>query len=86
MTEVMADIAKIEALFSELLTAAGPILSQSKYIREFIDVGEYGLALETAVDIFVEERKKPSSDVVSIIERLAQAMSMEPRFLTKRLP
>jgi hypothetical protein len=83
----MADFDEIEALFAKLLAVADRVLSQSEQteVRKFIDVGEYGLALETAVDIFVEEGKKPSADVVSLIEQLAKAMSMEPGVLTKRL-
>jgi hypothetical protein len=81
----MADFDKIEALFAELLLAAGPVLSQSKHIREFIDVGEYGLALETAVDIFAEEGKTAPAEVVSLIEQLAAAMSMDSAILIKRL-
>jgi hypothetical protein len=83
----MADFDKIEALFSKLLDASGGMLSEREQaeIHRFIDAGEYGLALETAVDIFVEEKKKPSAEVVSLIEQLAKSMRIEPGFLTKRL-
>lgn len=70
----------IESLFSELAIAAGSELSESERaeIQSFIDVGEYGVALETAVDIYAEEKKTPSAEVVTLIEKLALAMSMEP--------
>ena len=75
---------EIETLFANLLATAGHVLSESEVaeIRSFIDVGEYGVALETAVDIFVEEGKTASSEVVSLIEQLATAMSVEPVRLT----
>ena len=80
----MSGFDEIETLFAKLLVTAGHVLSESEVaeIRSFIDVGEYGLALETAVDIFVEEDKTASSEVVSLIEQLATAMSVEPVHLT----
>lgn len=83
----MSDFDEIEALFAKLLAAAGHVLSKSELaeIRSFIDVGEYGLALETAVDIFVEEGKAAPPNVVSFIEQLAAAMSMEAKLLIERL-
>jgi len=81
----MPDFDEIEALFSRLLIAAGNVLSESELgeIRTFINVGEYGLALETAVDIFVEEGKTAPSEAVSLIEQLATKMSVEPVRLIK---
>jgi hypothetical protein len=76
----MSDFDEIEALFAKLLITAGNVLSEFELdeIRAFIDVGEYGLALETTVDIFVEEGKTVSDEVVSLIEQLAAVMLMEP--------
>jgi hypothetical protein len=78
----------IEVWFSELLTAAAPVLSNSEReeIQRFIDVGEYGLALETAVDIYADERKLASTAVIALVERLAEAMELEATPLLQRLP
>lgn len=83
----MTDFKKIESLFAKLLTATTSVLSESEVaeIQRFIDVGEYGLALETAIHIFVEERKLPSADVVELFKSLAIAMQVDPEPLLKKL-
>lgn len=83
-SELNVDV--IELLFSELAIAAGSELSESERaeFQSFIDVGEYGVALETAVDIYAEEKKMPSAEVVTLIEKLALAMSMEPESVLGR--
>jgi dihydroxyacetone kinase DhaKLM complex PTS-EIIA-like component DhaM len=70
----MGELDKIEMLFKQLLTASGSVLSEAELdeIRHFVDVGEYGLALETAVDIFAEERKVPPLEAVRCISGLAE--------------
>ncbi|TXT29793.1 MAG: hypothetical protein FD131_2259 [Rhodocyclaceae bacterium] len=82
----MSNFDVIESLFSELAIAAGSELSESERaeIQSFIDVGEYGVALETAVDIYAEEKKIPSAEVVTLIEKLALEMSMEPESVLRR--
>ncbi len=84
----MSSFNEIESLFSKLLVAGGSVLADQELaeIKSFIDVGEYGLALQTAVDIFVEEDKIAPDDVVSLIERIAAAMSIEPALMLQRLP
>lgn len=84
----MSKFEQIELWFSELLTAAAPVLSNAEQeeIQRFIDVGEYGLALETAVDIYAEENKLASTEVMALIERLAEAMKLEATPLLQRLP
>ncbi len=47
-------------------------------VQRFIDVGEYGLALETAVAIYCEEKKTPTAEVVDLIKRSAEIMAMDP--------
>lgn len=83
----MSSFEEIELLFSKLLAAAVPVLSDSERaeVQKFIDVGEYGLALETAADIFGEENKVASADVVMLIGRLAEEMLMESAPLLQRL-
>ena len=83
----MSDFALVETLFTNLLNASKGELTDAELgeVQSFIDVGEYGLALETAADIYAEEGKIPSADVVSLIERLAIAMSMAPESVLERL-
>lgn len=79
---------EVELLLSKLLETAASILSESECaeVQDFIDAGEYGLALKTAVAIFAEEKKIPSADVVALIERLADLMSLDSLQLLQRLP
>lgn len=83
----MSNFFEIEAMFARLLIAAGHVLSESELseIRSFVDVREYGIALETAVDIFAEEGKVAPAEVVLLVEHLATAMSMEPMPLIVKL-
>jgi hypothetical protein len=83
----MANFDEIEDLFSKLLAALAPILSNKEIgeIRHFVDVGEYGLALETAVAILVEEKKSVPASASLLISRLAGAMSMDSDALLSRL-
>jgi hypothetical protein len=48
-------------------------------------VGEYGLALDTIVDIFTEESKVATQDVIASLEALAVAMALSPSQYSKRL-
>lgn len=83
----MSNFDEIEALLSRLLMAAAPVLSETERaeVQRFIDVGEYGLALETAAAIYSEE-KIATAEVVELIGRLAAEMSMDPVPLLERLP
>jgi hypothetical protein len=84
----MGELDKIEMLFKQLLTASGSVLSEAELdeIRHFVDVGEYGLALETAVDIFAEERKVPPLEAVRCISGLAETMRLDSASLLNRIP
>ena len=77
----------IESLLCSLLKATVGGLSDAERaeVQQFIDVGEYGLALETTVDIYAEEKKIPSTDVMSLIEQLAISMGMAPESVLERL-
>jgi hypothetical protein len=74
----VTNFAMIESLFSDLLNASEGDFSAAECaeVQSFLNVGEYGLALETAVDIYAEEQKIPSPDAISLIGRLITAMSM----------
>lgn len=84
----MSNFDEIESLLSQLLMAATPVLSDAERteVQRFVDVGEYGLALETAAAIYSEQKKIATAEVVDLIERLAAAMSMDPFPLLERLP
>ena len=77
----------IESLLCSLLKATVGGLSDAERaeVQQFIDVGEYGLALETTVDIYAEEKKIPSTDVMSLIEQLGISMGMAPESVLERL-
>ena len=81
------DYRHIEELMVRLLTllSADFIASEKGEIQEFIDVGEYGLALETLVDIVIEENKQISGKVVSFIYRLAELMQLDKENLERKL-
>jgi hypothetical protein len=83
----MSNFDLLETLLSNLLNASIGELSNSERaeIQSFIDVGEYGLALEVAADIYAEEKKTPSALVLSLIESLAIAMAIEPESVLARL-
>jgi type IV pilus biogenesis protein CpaD/CtpE len=75
----MQNFNEIEALFTELLAQRESALSAAERdeIQEFFDVGEYGLALRTAVAIFREEKKLATATERQIFIRLAKAMSID---------
>lgn len=74
----MSDFATIESLFSQLLPALRDVFSASEIaeVSEFVEVGEYGVAFDTAVDIFVEEGKVATDNVITLAEELAAAMEL----------
>ena len=71
---------EIESLFAKLLEATMPAFSsyEQEEVQRFVDVGEYGLALETTAGIYVEERKTASFEVMDLMKCLALAMSIDP--------
>lgn len=83
----MEDFELVETLFQQLLVATEPVLSDCERaeIRHFFDVGEYLLALETAVDIYQEEGRRASDLVVSIVGQLANKMKLDSGALLLKL-
>jgi hypothetical protein len=84
----MSNFNEVESLLSRLLVVGAPVLSDGERaeVQRFIDVGEYGLALETVAAIYSEEKKIATAEAVDLIERLAAAMSMDPAPLLQGLP
>ena len=68
----------IERSFTDLLDSVSTDFSgeELREIRDFIDVTEYGLALQTFVDIVVDEQKHISSRAATICEELARLMDL----------
>src|SRR5215217_4350580 len=67
---------ELEARLGSILLTLGSQLSpeESREVNHFLDVGEYGLALQTLTDLLIEERKKISigtyNDVVGVAKRM----------------
>ena len=68
----------IERFFADLLDSVSTELSEGELreIREFLDATEYGLALQTFIDIVVEEHKRIPQRAVVICEELARLMNV----------
>jgi hypothetical protein len=81
------EFSEVERLFSELLAGSSSQLTDAEQnaVQSFVDHGEYGLALETLVDIFVENAKTPTDIVLSTVVALANCMSMDPQSFLDRL-
>jgi hypothetical protein len=76
----MPNFDEIELLLLQLLRVARPVFSDAGQtaVQRFIDVGEYGLALETVVAVYREEEKVMTGEAMALIENLALAMDMSP--------
>jgi hypothetical protein len=77
----------IESLFVTLLLVLAGVFSESEVleVREFVDAREYALALETTVDIFSEEKKLATEEIVALVRDLAVALGLAPQTYTDRL-
>lgn len=81
------DFQYIEQLLQKLLMLLKAVFSESEQneVQEFIDVGEYGLALETLVDIIDEEDKLVEHDVLKLVLEVASAMSLDKEVVIGKL-
>jgi len=70
---------RIEKLLVQLLNSSTASFTEEQKvdIREYIDVGEYGLALETFVDIVEEDKKEISKLDKEAIDELIKLFSFE---------
>jgi hypothetical protein len=70
---------QLEHIFTALLDSMTAVLHPDEIaeVRTYIDVGEYGVALETLVAIIIDENKQISGRAVTAIEDLAHRMDME---------
>lgn len=83
----MNDFNLIESLFARLLSSLVGIFSESeiKEVQDFLGAGEYGLALDTVVDIYTEENKKADPAVISLVGDLATMMKLDQERYANRL-
>ena len=82
----MTDFNKAERLFSEFFETTNSLtIGEQREVQDFIDHGEYGLALDTLVGIFIEEGKTPTKDLLSTVAALSECMSRDPKSLLDRL-
>jgi hypothetical protein len=72
------DFESIERLFDRLDEMLKLVFSpyEIREYREFVDAGEYGLALETIVGIVVEEGKKIPLEALAVIEQISLDMQV----------
>ena len=70
---------ELETRLGSILLTLGPQLSpeESRGVSHFLDVGEYGLALQTLTDLLIEERKKISIGTYSDVVEVAKRMGIE---------
>jgi hypothetical protein len=62
-------------LFERIFSIARELTaSEKEEIKEFVDHGEYGLALSTIVAIYRDENKKPSEVVYDLVRQIATEM------------
>lgn len=81
------DFVKLERLLSGLITSVSGVFSQEEIeeVQSLIDVGEYGVALETFVDVVVEENKGITKSCLVLIEEAAAMMEMDPEVFSRKL-
>ena len=74
----MCDYDLIENLFANLIRLSDGIFREEevKEVNEFIDAGEYGLALQTYRDIAIEESKIITGEAFAVVHQLAEAMKL----------
>ncbi len=81
------DYQYIEKLLLRLLNLLLGVFngSEATEVQDFIDAGEYGLALETLVDIVIEDNKQISHESFLLIHELADVMQLDKKELEKKL-
>lgn len=68
-----------------LLSKTGFSEDAREEVKKYIDVGEYGLALEACVFYVMESSNPVSLEAYGLIEELAGLMSLEEEVLTQEL-
>ncbi len=83
----MYDYTQLEERLSRLLRSLEELFSSSETseVQDFLDAGEYGLALETICGIITEERKVVGTEVVKQVKELRDIMELESDIVTEFL-
>jgi len=82
----MTDFKRVEHLFANFFASTQLLApSEQREVQDFIDHGEYGLALDTLVAIVVEEGKAPTDVLCSTVTALSECMSRDPKPVLDRL-
>lgn len=81
------DYQYIEDLLVQLLGLLLEIFTDSEKseVQDFIDAGEYGLALETLIDIVIEENKQVSGEFLALVCELADVMQLDKKVFEEKL-
>lgn len=81
------DYQSIENLLMRLLGLLLEVFTDSETmeVQDFIEAGEYGLALETLVDIVVEENKQIPGESLMLVSELADVMQLDKKVFAEKL-
>jgi hypothetical protein len=80
----MTDFTKLDDLFARMFYIASELSeSEKEEIKEFVDHGEYGLALSTTIAIYREENKRPSEMVYDLVRQIATEMGADEKEYSK---
>jgi hypothetical protein len=84
---MMNDYQKIENTLCSLLGVLADTFTESECneVKEFIDAGEYGIALETLIDIIEEESKSIPKEALLLIKIAGECMDMDSNTIEKRV-
>jgi hypothetical protein len=77
----------IEVLLLRLLLLLKVVFtdSETQEVQDFIDVGEYGIALETLVEIIIEESKLISIEALDLIKKIAVLLELDDKGFQAKL-
>ncbi|EOV6169532.1 TPA: MafI family immunity protein [Citrobacter freundii] len=78
---------EIETNLFNLINKLNMCFTQSEIneVVEFIEYNEYGLALDTIIDIIVEENKKINNDIFDMIIKTSNIMELDPDAIGKKI-
>lgn len=81
------DFIEIEAGLREVLGALTTVLSEAERLEviDFVDVGEFGVALEPLSALLVEERKRVPATAYSQMVALSEKMGIRASVITSDL-
>jgi lipoate-protein ligase A len=77
----------VEKTLMKLMASVGERFSESEKVEveEFIDAGEYGLALDVFMDIVEEESKKISLEEIEMAKKAAKEMGIDSGAVENKL-